>query len=153
MKKVLFILMFAFIAIVSNAQTGRAYVFATAFGDTLTNTDTSARIIPATAGYSCLGIQVNVTKLSGSAITGKAYLYQSLDGSNYTLTDSANYNTSPIIVGNFASALVPSYQATAYITKQTSPGVYYLIAATSIGTVSEKVQFAYTAKQYFITRP
>jgi hypothetical protein len=113
----------------------------------------AARVIPATAGYSAMSIAVNVTKLTGSAITGKVYLYQSLDGANYQLTDSASYVANPQFTANLTGNIVPSYTSTAYFQKNTTPSVYYLVAATSSGTVTEKVQFLYTTKQYFITRP
>lgn len=60
-------------------------------GDTVitsASVDTVFKLLPATAGYSALGIQVNATKVSGT-ITAKAYLYSSLDGVKYNLTDSA----------------------------------------------------------------
>jgi hypothetical protein len=153
MKKIVSILILSLIVFVSQAQTGRAYVFSLIPGDTLVNADTSVRVIPATAGYSALAISVNVTKLTGSAITGKAYLYQSLDGANYALTDSALYVTNPQFSANLTANIVPTYTATATFQKTTTPSVYYLVAATSTGTVTEKVQFLYTVKQYFITRP
>ena len=148
--------MFAFIAIISNAQTSpyaRAYTYPLIAGDTLVNVDTAARIVTATAGYSALAISVNVTKLTGSAITGKAYVYESLDGVNFgNPTDSATYVTNPSIVSNLSTAISPTYTATATFKKVTTPNVYYLVTATSTGTVTEKVQFLYTARQYFVTK-
>ena len=153
--KRLFSLLFLFaLVFASKAQTGRAYVYPLIAGDTLVNVDTAARIIPATAGYSAMAISVNVTKLTGSAITGKAYVYESLDGVNFgSPTDSATYVTNPQFTANLSAIVVPTYTATATFKKVTTPYVYYLVAATSTGTVTEKVQFLYTAKQYYITRP
>lgn len=153
MKRIVSIFILSLIVLASKAQTGRAYVFPLIAGDTLVNADTAARVIPATAGYSAMSISVNVTKLTGSAITGKAYLYQSLDGANYALTDSASYVTNPQFTSNLSASIVPTYTATANFQKTSTPSVYYLVAAVSSGTVTEKVQFLYTTKQYFITRP
>jgi len=156
MKRLFSILLLCLaISFASKAQTGRAYVFPTIAGDTLVNTDTALRVIPATAGYSAMEISVNVTKLTGSAITGTCYLYESLDGVNWgSATDTAAYQVNPQFAANYSGGtIVPTYTSTAKFKKYTTPAVYYMVVAISSGTVSEKVQFLYTAKQYFITRP
>lgn len=60
-------------------------------GDTISTTagtDTVFKYVTTTAGYSAMSIQVIATKLSGTVV-GKAYLYGSLDGTNYILSDSS----------------------------------------------------------------
>lgn len=72
------------------AKAQRATTFPTIAGDTVSTSsslDTVSKVISVTAGYSAMGIQVIGTKVSGT-VTAKAYLYSSLDGTNYILTDS-----------------------------------------------------------------
>jgi len=153
MKKLLFILSLVVLSFVTKAQTGQAYSIPTVQGDTLNNADTVSKVVKATAGYSAIGIQVNLNKISGT-VAGKAYLYQSQDGYNYALTDSASYTTAPWFGSKGAySALVPTYTHVAYFQKQTSPSTYYLVKAVSSGTVSAAVKVLYTSRQYYITKP
>lgn len=89
MKKSLFFLYLFVISVAVKAQS--AVVFPTVYGDTVitsSSLDTVTKTLPSTAGYSALTIQVNAIKVSGT-ITAKAYLYGSLDGVTYNLTDSA----------------------------------------------------------------
>jgi hypothetical protein len=121
MKKILFFLML--IVGAYSAQAQRATLFPLAAGDTISTSasiDTVSKIITATAGYNTLGIQVNFTKISGT-ITQKAYLYSSLDGVVYQLTDSAT------AFANSAGA-----QAV-WITKTSVPYVYYKVMVRNIG--------------------
>jgi hypothetical protein len=93
MKK-LFMLMVMIAGLLSFTQKTHAQsatLMALAAGDTIVTSsslDTVFKTFTATAGYSALGIQVVGTKVSGT-ITAKAYLYGSLDGSAYVVTDSA----------------------------------------------------------------
>lgn len=76
----------------SGAMAQSASLFPLAAGDTVSTSssrDTVTKVISVTAGYSALGIQVNATKISGT-VSAKAYLYSSLDGTNYNLTDSSS---------------------------------------------------------------
>ena len=148
--------MFAFVAIITNAQTmpyARAYKFPTVAGDTLTNVDTVSKVITASAGYSVIGIQVGLTKLSGT-VAGKAYLFQSLDGLNYLLTDSASYTATPTFPATITNgaAITPTVTNIATFYKQTTPSVYYLVEVVSSGTGSAIATVSYTARQYFTTR-
>jgi len=149
MKKLLFILSLVASVCICHAQSGYAYVFPTQAGDTLTNTDTVSRLIPATSGYSALGVQVSVNKLSGT-LAGKAYLFSSTDGKNFALTDSAVYVSTPTITSTayYNGPITPTYTNVAQFTKNTVPFVYYLVQAVSSGTVSAPVQFSYTARYY-----
>ena len=94
-------------------------------GDTLsqsTSSDTVTKVIRVTAGYSALGIQVVQTKLSGTG-SGKVYLYGSLDGTNYNLTDSS-------------AAFTDITTNVAYFTKTTTPYTYYKIQARPMGAAT-----------------
>jgi hypothetical protein len=156
MKKILILLLLVVGGLATKAQVapyGKAYVFPTIAGDTLTNVDTVAKVIPATAGYSVLGIQVNANVLSGS-LAGKAYIYQSLDGYNYTLTDSVAYSATPTFTSTiYPAGISPTYTNVATFQKTTSPSVYYLVEARSTTTVSAPVQILYTARPYYVTKP
>jgi hypothetical protein len=115
MKKFLVILSVV-VGIASTAMAQRATLFPLVAGDTLTTSssrDTVTKVITATAGYSALGIEVVTTKVSGT-VAGKAYLYSSLDGTNYTLTDSS-------------AAFANQTTNTAFFTKTTTPYVYYKV--------------------------
>lgn len=110
-------------------------------GDTLSQSatsDTVTKIIKATAGYSALGIQVNQTKLSGTG-SGKVYLYGSLDGTNYLLTDSS-------------SAFTDITTNVAFFTKSTTPYTYYKVQArpmgAATGTQSAIVRVYYVLRKY-----
>lgn len=93
MKKVLFLIALVaalFAAPVVQAQ--RATLIALAAGDSISTAaskDTVYKVISVTGGYTALGVQVVATKVSGTVV-GKAYLYGSLDGTNYVITDSSS---------------------------------------------------------------
>lgn len=141
MKKVIFSLLIIFSALTTKAQFGRAASFPTIAGDTLTNASTVNKIFTATAGYNALAVQVNAKQISGT-LTGKVYLYTSLDGSNYTLTDSATYVPVPNLTG-----VAATYTHVAIIQKVTAPGVYYLVSAVSTGTTSTAIKVLYTLRK------
>jgi hypothetical protein len=131
MKKIL-ILMFVIIgAIQSQAQ--RATLIPLAAGDTAVNTTTANKVISATAGYSAIGIQPVITKVSGT-VAGKAYLYQSLDGTNYIKTDSIT--------------LADQTTNTTIWTKTTTPAVYYKVQVAGSGTMSAIMRVYYVARKH-----
>ena len=157
MKKILFLLLLVGVTALSvntaHAQKGYAAIMPTVQGDTLNNADTVAKLITASAGYSVMGIQVNLTKISGT-VAGKVYLYQSLDKVNYTLTDSAVYSTAPTFTSTiYPGGITPTATNVAIFQKNTTPSVYYMVEAVSSGTVSAALQVLYTTRQYFITKP
>ena len=142
MKKLFLFLLVISIGLASEAQFGRAAAFQLSAGDTLTNTDTISKVITATAGYNAMGVQVLVNKLSGT-LTGKAIIYQSLDGTNYQQTDSVTtFSTIPSWTG-----LTPTYTNSAYFQKVTVPGVYYKVSIISSGTVSAPIKVLYTLRK------
>jgi len=119
MKKILIamVMMVGMLSFTHNAGAQTATPIPVIAGDTVSTSgslDTVTKIISVTAGYSALGIQVTGTKTSGT-ITSKAYLYGSLDGVTYNLTDSST-----------AFADAAGAQAR-WFTKATAPYVYYKV--------------------------
>lgn len=138
MKKIL-LLVVMLGALFSFTQAQNATLVTLAAGDTLSQSatsDTVTKIIKATAGYSALGIQVNQTKLSGTG-SGKVYLYGSLDGTNYVVTDSS-------------AAFTDVTTNTAFFTKTTTPYTYYKVQARPMGA-STGTQSA-IVRVYFVLR-
>lgn len=144
MKKLILFLTFAALIVgyEAKAQGGSAYLFPKIAGDTISTTaalDSVTKIINATAGYSSLGIQVNATKISGT-VTAKAYLYSSLDGVLYNITDSAT-----------AFANAAGAQAI-WFTKTTVPYSYYKVQVRNVGTVVSTeavlIRVYYTLRKY-----
>jgi hypothetical protein len=139
MKKFLIILAVV-VGFASTAFAQRATLFPLIAGDTLTTStsrDTVTKVITASAGYSALGIQVVTTKVSGT-VAGKAYLYSSLDGTNYTLTDSS-------------SAFANQTTNTAFFTKTTTPYVYYKVTVQDAIGGSTSTQ-ANIVRVYYVLR-
>lgn len=139
-KMILLVVMIAGMFAFTHAQT--ATTLPIAAGDTVitsSSLDTVNKTITVTAGYSALGIQVRGTKVSGT-ITAKAYLYCSLDGVNYNLTDSS------AAFANTAGA------QSVWFTKQTTPYVYYRVQVrppTSAGsTESLAVRVLYVLRKH-----
>jgi len=144
MKKFIYIvaLFVAFVGVnKANAQSGNAYTFPLIAHDTLTNTDTIAKVIHITEGDNQLGIQVVLNKLSGT-VAGNVYLFQSLDGSNYVRTDSSTYG---VIQPNTQFTPTGTNIATFY--KTWTPSCYYLVQIVSSGTVSAPIKVSYTARK------
>lgn len=126
------------VIITTNAQTAK--YFPIIAGDTVSTSaslDTVSKVLPVTAGYSSLGIQVNALKVSGT-ITAKAYLYSSLDGVTYNLTDSAT-----------AFANTSSAQSV-WFTKTNPPYSYYKIQVRNVGTTTSTEALA--IKVYYTLR-
>ena len=152
MKKFLFLSLFMLtLSFASHAQFGAPAAFPLAAGDTLNNTDTVAKVIKATAGYSVVGIQVNLNKLSGT-VAGKVYVYASMDSRNYAVIDSASYTAVPAGASGSVFGAIGSYTHTAILKEDRTPYAYYLVAATSSGTVSAPVQVVYTLRKYSTTQ-
>lgn len=139
MKRLLFVIAsFLMLATITEAQ--RASVFPTIAGDTVITSatrDTVTKIISVSAGYSHLAIQVNATKVSGT-VTCKAYIYQSLDGVNYAITDSSTA---------FADAAgTQIYQ----ISKVPPPYGYYKVQVRNVGLTASTESVA--IKVYYVLR-
>lgn len=138
MKKLFVFTLVLFAAFSTKAQFGHAAAFSST---SISNVDTINHVITATAGYNALGVQVLVNKTSGT-LAGKVYIYQSMDGVNYSVTDSTTYAATPSWTG-----IAPTYTNTAYFTKQTVPGVYYMVSIVTSGTVTATEKTFYTLRK------
>jgi len=129
----------------SNAQSGNAYTFPVVEGDSLATADTVFKKISITAGYSSVGIQVDIKKGTGT-LDGKFYLYKSVNGSNYVLSDSASFSavtTHATLISN------GGYTHTAIIEKVAPAGTRYIAAAAQTGSLTASpVRVSYTARKY-----
>lgn len=143
MKKILVLMVMSFAMILSTIESKAQSqtLIPLAAGDTLSqssSSDTVTKVIRATAGYSALGIQVNQTKLSGTG-SGKVYLYGSLDGTNYVVTDSS-------------AAFTDITTNVAFFTKITTPYTYYKVQARpsggDTGTQSAIVRVYYVLRKH-----
>jgi len=143
MKKLMFILVvMAGLLSFTGANAQRATLMPTVAGDTVitsSSLDTVSKTITITAGYSALGIQVVGTKVSGT-ITSKAYIYSSLDGSTWNLTDSS------AAFANSAGA------QSVWFTKTSTPYVFYKVQvrppSSVTSTESLAVKVYYTARRH-----
>jgi hypothetical protein len=130
-----------FFAKPAQAQYGSAYQFPLIAGDTLNNVDTVFKGIHLTAGYKDLGIHVLVNKISGT-VAGKLILLASTNGKDYFPTDSLAYAGTQT-----NSAVTPTSTNEAWVWKTGTPFPFYLVMATSTGTVSAQVTVLYTARR------
>ncbi len=124
----------------TEVKSQNATLMSLAAGDTVatsTSLDTVSKVISVTAGYSALGIQVKATKVGGT-VTAKAYLYSSLDGSAYNLTDSATA---------FANA---SGAQSVWFTKITTPYTYYKVQVRPPGSTATSETLA--IRVYYVLR-
>jgi fructose-specific component phosphotransferase system IIB-like protein len=139
MKKFLSLLLVAGLFTASEAKAQSATLMPLVAGDSISTSsslDTVSKVISATAGYSALGIQVVTTKVSGT-VAGKAYLYSSLDGTNYVVTDSS-------------SAFANPTTNTAFFTKVTTPYTYYKVQVRGAdGAASTQVNIV---RVYYVAR-
>lgn len=121
MKKIvlLLVVMTALFTTKSNSQS--ATLMGLIAGDTVITSaskDTVIRTVTATGPYHTMGMQIVATKVSGTVV-GKAYLYSSLDGVNYIVTDSS-------------AAFTDITTNTAFFTKTTVPYTYYRVHVRSM---------------------
>lgn len=130
MKKIL-ILVSLIIGMATSAFCQRATTMPLVAGDTLTNTDTLYKVITTTAGYSAIGIQPVVTKISGT-VAGNVILQGSLDGINYVALDTL--------------ALANAATNTKVFTPAATPYVFYRVQFITSGTQS------YVARIHYILR-
>lgn len=139
MKKIVFLFMVITGLFTAKSQAQSETRMGTVFGDTVITSgskDTVIKSFTATGPYNTLGIQVVTTKVSGTVV-GKAYLYSSLDGINYTVTDSS-------------SAFADQTTNVAIFTKTSVPYTYYRIhVRTADGTNSTQSN---AVKVYYVFR-
>lgn len=141
MKKFILIMVLGLLAFTVESKAQNATLIALAAGDTLSqsaSSDTVSKVIRVTGPASTFAIQVNQTKLSGTG-SGKVYLYGSLDGTNYVLTDSS-------------SAFTDQTTNVAQFTKSPAPFTYYKVQArpmgAATGTQSAIVRVYYVIRKY-----
>lgn len=142
MKKLIFILLAGLLAFVSETNAQSASLLPLAAGDTLamsSSSDTVTKTIRVTAPAAGVGIQVVMTKLSGTA-SGKAYLYGSLDGTNYVISDSS-------------SAFTDVTTNVAQFSKSPVPWTHYRVQVrpmgAATGTQSSIVRVYYITRNYY----
>lgn len=129
----------------AKAQFGSAYTFPVIAGDSLVNADTVFKKINVTGGYSSVGIQVSIKKGTGT-LDGKFYLYKSVNGNNYVLSDSASFTAVPTHATLISNG---GYTHTAIIEKVAPAGTRYLVAATQAGSLTASpVLVSYTSRRY-----
>lgn len=136
MKKSFLIGLFAALAFTVQAQ--RAALLPLVLGDTIVNTGTVTKTLPAlTAGYNGLILQMNLTKLSGTG-AGTVQLQTSLDGVNWVNSGSA------FTITNVAS------QAALFTITAPVP-VYCRLLCTGSGTESVQTNTYYLARLFATT--
>jgi hypothetical protein len=133
----------ALMASTFQAKAQHATLMRLAAGDTLVtsaSSDTVSKVLTVTAGYATLTFQVEVNKISGT-VDGKVYLYSSLDGSDYQLTDS--------------SAVLTDATSNVRWFDKVAPGrTYYKVQVRPVGADTEsfsaQVRVYYSAKPYYM---
>lgn len=116
MKKIVFLLIVVTSLFTAKVNAQSATLMALVAGDSISTSaskDTVDKVLTATGPYHTMGIQVVTTKISGT-VAGKAYLYSSIDGTNYTVTDSS-------------AAFTDVTTNTAFFTKTSVPYTYYKV--------------------------
>lgn len=139
MKKFLFFIMVVALSFVatSNVQAQTGSKMTVAVADTLTNADTTSKVLQVTGGFSSLAIQPIVKRLSGTA-AGTVVLYGSIDGVNYVSTGDTLSLTNQVTNTAIWNIGVPAYS-------------YYKVVAISSGTVSEVLNVWYILRKYQTT--
>lgn len=133
-----FLLCFALVAISMLSTTGDAQAqsptkLPVVSADTLVNADTTSKVIAITGGFSTISIQPIITKRTGT-VAGKVYLYGSVDGTNYIVSDSLTLSD---VSKNTA------------IWIKTPPAVgYYKITAITSGTQNSVLNLWYVTRRY-----
>ena len=122
------------VGLVMSVNAQRATLLPLVAGDTVVNTGSVTKTISVSAGYSAIGVQTVITKISGT-VGGTAILYNSLDGTNYSSTGDTltltNVTTNSKVFG-----------------KVTAPGTYYKVVATGTGTMSAQVRLYYVLRKH-----
>ena len=133
MKKFIALTLVCGIALSSMAQ--RATTMPLVAGDTVVNTATVNKSFPVTSGYSAAGVQIVLTKISGT-VAGTTKLQGSLNGSNWEDIGSAFTHT------DVAS------QAKLFTVTSGMPYTYLRTTSTGSGTMSAKVTVYYVLRKY-----
>lgn len=132
----------------SKAQngTGSAYSFPVVAGDSLVTADSVYKKVPITGAFTSLGMQIDIKKATGT-LDGKFYVYTSVNGQRYVLTDSASFTTVPTFGAKNANG---GYTHTAMILKTAPPpGSAYMMVVTQVGSLTASpTLFSYTARKH-----
>lgn len=129
------------------ATAQRATILPTVAGDSIVVTggaaDSVFKTIPITAGYTSMGVQV-VLKAGTGSVNGKLYLYESVSGNQFILTDSSALAALPAITGTSNSG----YTHGAIIRKSNPAGSKYIAVVQNVANITASpVQFSYTARK------
>jgi hypothetical protein len=149
MKKFLLLMVMSFALILSTfnqaeAQSSEAAHFTVIAGDSLATADTVFKKIPITAGYTSMGVQVAIKKGTGT-LDGKLYLWSSVNGSNYVLTDSASFTAVPTHATLISNG---GYTHTAIINKASPSGTRFIAFVTQTGSLTASpTKFSFTARK------
>lgn len=134
MKKVL-ILIALVVGIASTTMAQRATLMPLVAGDTIANTGTVNKSFTTTAGYSAAGVQIVITKISGT-VAGTTKLQGSLNGTNWEDIGSAFTHT------DVAS------QAKLLTVTGGMPYTYLRTTSTGSGTMSAQVRVYYVLRKH-----
>lgn len=123
------------IGLVFQSQAQRATTMPLAAGDTVTNSDTAAKIIsPITGSYSGIVIQAKATEISGTS-AGTIKVQGSLDGVNYDTLTAAK------------TVLDVASQTHSFYIAAPLP-VYLKVLQTGSGTMSSVLSVKYVLKRF-----
>lgn len=136
MKSFLLIAFLGCLAFTASAQ--RAQLLPLIAGDTIVNTGTVTKTLPAlTAGYSGVMLQVNLAKISGTG-AGTAQLQTSLDNVNWVNVGSA-FTITNVASQSAQFSIIPPIP------------VYARLLFTGAGTESVQVQVYYIVRKFSTT--
>lgn len=139
MKKFIFLLAFAFVALAASAQVGEVRSLASG---TLTNTATLiSPVITCTSSYNALTIQVKAATVTGTT-AGTSILKASVDGTNYVTINNAD----GLVKGWPNDTLSLSNGAVWNMVIQDAPWKYYQISTTGTNTQVTTVSYKYIYK-------
>lgn len=123
------------IAIPVSAQ--RATLMPLVAGDTVVNAATVNKTFTVTAGYSVVGIQFVLTKISGT-VAGTVTPQVSLDGTNYITLPGASAHTSTDVATN----------SNAWYITGGVPWQYIRVKGTGSGTMSAQLRVYYVLRKH-----
>jgi hypothetical protein len=133
MKKLIFLFALV-VGLITTSFAQSATLLPLIAGDSIIDAGTVTKTISTTAGYSAIGIQPVVTKISGT-VAGTVILYYSLDNVNYKSTGDT------LTLANVTTN-------SAVFAKVTAPATYYRVVATGTGTMSARLRLYYVLRKY-----
>jgi len=127
--------MFMVVGMLSTTMAQTSTLLPLAAGDTIANTGTVNKQFTTTAGYSAAGVQIYITKISGT-VAGTTKLQGSLNGTNWEDIGSAFTHTDV------------SSQAKLFTVTGGVPYTYLRTTSTGSGTMSAQVRVRYVLKKH-----